>query len=433
MNVRLLPDEHKHIIQDSGARLLLADSDLLEDRLHLRQVVEFGCYESGLASGTSIEQLILEGRNTGERHPIDAEATLSLMYTSGTTGPPKGVMLSHRSWRVVANQLARVLRFAENEVVVHGAALTHGSGFLLLPAFDIGGVNVLLRHFNAARMLQCFADEGVTSGFVVPSMIRMLLDELGTNADVRWSLRSLYYAGSPIEPATLAEALDRFGNVLVQSYGQMESPMVLTVLTHEDHAKIRSGEQKGLADTAGRMIEGVKIRLVNDSGNDVPMGEAGEIVARAPQVMTGYWNRPDATSEVLADGWLHTGDVGRLDQDGYITIVDRKKDMIISGGSNVYATEVERVLLSIDGVDEAAVIGLPDSLWGEAVTAVLVRSPTSGITSEEVLTSCRRMLPDFRRPKRIVWLDELPRNSYGKVLKRELRSKLRPVVVENSG
>ena len=204
--------------------------------------------------------------------------------------------------------------------------------------------------------------------------------------------------------------------------------MFLTVLDHQEHGRIARGETPHLARSAGRRVDGAEVKIVDDDDRDLPVGEVGEIVARGPHMMTGYWNRPDATADTLRNGWVHTGDVGRFDDAGYLYIVDRKKDMIISGGSNVYAREVEEALLAMDPIREVAVIGLPHPKWGEMVTAVLVSRTGQPVDDAAMEAFCRTSLPDYRRPKRFFWIDELPRNSYGKVLKRELRTRFTAVM-----
>jgi acyl-CoA synthetase (AMP-forming)/AMP-acid ligase II len=255
---------------------------------------------------------------------------------------------------------------------------------------------------------------------MVPSMIRMLLDAVPEGWVVPPTFRWLYYAGSPIHPETLRAAAETFDSRMVQSFAQMESPMFLTVLGPDDHRRAASDPSSKLARSAGRPLPGVELSVVGEGGEPMPVGEAGETVFRAPQTMLGYWGRPEATAAALKDGLLHTGDVGYVDSDGCLYIVDRLKDMIVTGGSNVYAREVEEFLMGIDGVLDAAVIGLPDRLWGESVTAVLVKDG-DGCETSDVLRVCRGGLPDYRVPKRVLWVDELPRNAYGKVLKRELR------------
>ena len=426
LNTRVLADEHAHMVADCGARLLVGDGALLEQRQSVAALPDLGAVAVRLARPPepgvrAFESLAAEGTMESiARAPSDLA---SIFYTSGTTGKPKGVMLSHQAWMAIAGYARSYLRYADGEVTIHLAPLTHGSGFLLLPTIAVGGTALLCSRFEPSRALDLFSREGVTNGFFVPSMIRMLLDSAGSGRADAPSLRSLYYAGSSIDPDTLRAALLLFGPVLIQSFGQAEIPMFVTVLDHQEHARIAKGETPHLMRSAGRRVDGAEVRIVDDDDRDLPVGEVGEIVARGAHMMTGYWNRPDATADTLRGGWVHTGDVGRFDDAGYLYIVDRKKDMIISGGSNVYAREVEEALLAMDSIREVAVIGLPHPKWGEMVTAVLVSRTGQPVDDDAMEAFCRASLPDYRRPKRFFWIDELPRNSYGKVLKRELRTR----------
>ncbi len=435
MNIRLLESELLHMLKDSGARLLIAQDALFTDREALIAVPELGVAVMRAAGALTAPKFPFDSlSDAAPIAPVDKapDDLASLMYTSGTTGLPKGVMLPHRSWTAVADETRRLLEYGDAEITLHAAPLTHGAGFMLLPTLANAGTNIVISRFEPARVLQLMRAERVTNSFLVPSMIQMLLDTPdpdAANASSRNTgshpdLKSIYYAGSPIDPGTLKGALARFGLVLVQSFGQMESPMFFTLMDRKDHARIADGSAAHLIRSAGRAIPGVKVRIVDDDGHDLPQGEAGEIAVQASQTMLGYWNRPEATAESIRHGWLHTGDVGRFDANGYLYIVDRKKDMIISGGSNVYAREVEEALLGLNGIKEAAVIGLPHPKWGEMVTAVLVSETGAPIDDATLVDYCRSHLPDYRRPKRFTWIGSLPRNAYGKVLKRELRKNL---------
>ncbi len=428
MNIRLLEDELLHIVKDSGASVLIAQHALLHTRRGLCGVAPQGEIivrpVGPLEDGQRGFEAFVRAEAGAGPEAVSDDHLAVIAYTSGTTGAPKGTMLAHRTWRIVSAYMRSLLGFAEDEVTIHTAALTHGSGYLLLPTMEVGGRAILCSKFDPALTLHCLREERVTSGFMVPSMIQMLLDAHGDRPPLHdLALRALYYAGSPIAPSTLAGALATFGDVLIQSFAQTESPMFLTAMGHEDHRRIH-GDSPHLIRAAGRVVQGVALRIVDDEGRDVAPGEPGEVLAQAPHVMLGYWNRPQATAETLAEGWLHTGDIGRMDDQGYLYIVDRKKDMIISGGSNVYAREVEEVLQRAPGIREAAVIGLPHPKWGEMVAAVLVPQEGFAVSEPELEAFCRREIADYRRPKAFFRADALPRNAYGKVLKRELRDRL---------
>jgi acyl-CoA synthetase (AMP-forming)/AMP-acid ligase II len=426
LNIRLTVEDFRHMLSDSGAAALITEEEFLpalSAAVDLTSLLVVDASASGASTWTTLEDLALGPARLDRPVEVAPKDLCSLMYTSGTTGAPKAVMLPHRSWTSVSDVAARVLRFGADEAILHAAPLTHGAGFLLLPTLGVGGVNLVCRSFEPALVAKLFADGDVTGVFMVPSMIRLLLDVLPDGWEPSDRLRNVYYAGSPIDPLTLREATQRFHGRLVQSFAQMESPMFFAVLDEADHrrATVEGGER--FVRSAGKVLPGVTLRVLDEHGQSLPAGSEGEIVARAPQTMLGYWNRLEDTQKTLADGWLHTGDVGYLDDDGYLFVVDRLKDMIVTGGSNVYAREVEEVLLAVPGVREAAVVGTPHRVWGEAVTAVLVGEGAVG-PDDAVLAACRARLADYKVPKRVVWLDELPRNAYGKVLKRQLRSQL---------
>ena len=426
LNTRLLPKEHAHMVSDSGARLLIGHGSLLAGREALAALPELGTVMARPLADTPSSWRPFESIAAAQAMvPAAASSSdlASILYTSGTTGLPKGVMLPHQAWTAVSDYVRRYLRYGDDEVTIHTAALTHGSGFLLLPTMAMGGKTLLCSKFDPAHTLELFEKELVTGGFFVPSMIQMLLDSLGDTEVRAPALRNLYYAGSPIDPGTLHNALERFGPVLVQSFAQAEIPMFLTVLDHAEHARIAAGEAPHLIRSAGRPVHGSEVKIVDDDDRELAADAIGEVVARGPHAMKGYWNRPDATAETLRGGWVHTGDMGRFDEAGYLYIVDRKKDMIISGGSNVYAREVEEALLSMQDIRDAAVIGLPHPKWGEMVTAVLVSRTGAPVDDATMELHCRSTLADYRRPKRFIWVDALPRNPYGKVLKRDLRDR----------
>ena len=430
LNVRLVREDYLHMLADSQSRILVTTGEFLARVPELDQLPGVTVIRADSVDGTPSELDRMAERATPVRTPSARTESdvASLMYTSGTTGTPKAVMLSNRSWASVATTAIEVLGMGPGEVTLHVAPLTHGAGFLMLPTLMLGGHNLLCASFDAGRSLRILREQQVTGLFVVPSMIRMMLDAGGDHWTAPDTLRRLYYAGSPIDPDTMREATTALRGRLVQSFAQMESPMFFTALRQDDHLRtLRDADH--LVRSAGRVLDGVELRVVGEDGTPLDAGKPGEIVARAPQTMLGYWGRPEESAATVVDGWLHTGDIGYLDEHGYLFIVDRKKDMIVTGGSNVYAREVEEVLLGLPGVREAAVIGVPHRVWGEAVTAVLVPSDQRR-DSESVIAGCKAVMAGYRVPKEVVWVEELPRNAYGKVLKRQLKETLGSVVAQ---
>jgi acyl-CoA synthetase (AMP-forming)/AMP-acid ligase II len=424
LNTRLTVRDFDYMMKDAGASLLITEPPFIQSlrsdtSIDLPQIVDV----TGVTDGVpTLDDFSLE--SVLRPHPKQASDLCSLMYTSGTTGSPKAVMLSHGAWNSVSDTCVALLEFTDGISVMHPAPLTHGAGFLLIPTLRNAGTNLLVRTFDAHQTATLIRNGDAQGMFLVPSMIRMLLDVLPSDWTPADRFGWIYYAGSPIDVPTFLEATRRFDGRLVQSFAQMEAPMFLTSLGSEDHRRAANEAEPRLARSAGRLIPDRELRLVDENGADVSPGDVGEIWATAPQVMLGYWNRDEDTAKTLDEGWLHTGDMGRVDEDGYLYVVDRVKDMIVTGGSNVYAREVEDVLIEAPGVARAAVVGLPHRIWGEEVTAVLVAANGSATSDDAVKEHCRARLAGYKMPKRIIWVDELPLNSYGKVLKRQLRSEL---------
>jgi long-chain acyl-CoA synthetase len=300
--------------------------------------------------------------------------------------------------------------------------------------------------FDPPAILDLLADAGVTNTWLVPTQIVMLLDALGGRRPDLPRLRYLVYGGAPFAPADLRQALDTFGPVLVQIYGQGETPMTATWLPARDHAEMAAGGHVERLASAGIARPGMDVRVMGDGDEELPAGQVGEVCVRGNAVMLGYWNRPDASAETLRNGWLHTGDLGRIDEHGYLYLLDRAKDLIITGGSNVYAVEVEAVLADHPAVQEVAVVGVADRTWGELVTAVVVprgcddpaqSDPAQSDLAQSDLAQLdlaqlerallglsAERLAGYKRPRRVVFRASLPRNAYGKVLKRDLRAEL---------
>ncbi len=276
--------------------------------------------------------------------------------------------------------------------------------------------------FDPTAVLDLMRREHVTNTWLVPTQIVMLVDSLDGGPAQLPDLQQVVYGGAPFAPADLRQALEVFGPVLVQLYAQGETPMTATVLPAADHAAALAGDRPDRLASAGVARPGSDVRILGDDDRELPVGEVGEVCVRGGAVMLGYWNRPEATAETMRNDWLHTGDLGRMDDHGYIYLLDRAKDLIISGGSNVYAVEVEAALVAHPAVHEVAVIGLPDRVWGELVVAVVV--PDGEPDAAALSAHCRETLAGYKQPRRFVFVDALPRNAYGKILKRELRDQL---------
>lgn len=342
-------------------------------------------------------------------------------YTSGTTGRPKGAMLSHRALvQQALSGLADVERLEHEHVGMHAAPLSHGSGYNAL-VFTMKGCTQIIHRptgFDAALFVEQVERYRVSALFLVPTQIKVLLDLPDIEKRDLSSLQWVMYGGAPMYRKDQQRALKVFGPVLVQIFGQTESPMSGTVLRREEHSLVDLG---GREASVGRVRHGMELRIIDDSGAPVVPGAVGEICLRGDTLMTGYWRQPDATAEAIVDGWLRTGDIGRLDERGYLYILDRAKDMIISGGLNVYPLEVEEVLLKHPAVREVCVVGVPHEKWGEAVRAVVVAND-DGVSADELMAFVGQHLAPYKKPKGIDFVESLPRTSYGKIAKREVRA-----------
>ena len=341
-----------------------------------------------------------------------------LFYTSGTTGRPKGAMLTHGVLAAATlAYISEVDPVAPGNGLLHAAPLSHGSGLYSMAHVMRLGVNIIPESsgFEAAEIFSLMEAWPHSSMFAAPTMIkRMVESRADCNADF---IRTIIWGGAPMYVEDAVRAIDRFGPCFAQIYGQGESPMTITTLTKQDIGQRDDPHWLDKLGSAGRAFACVDVKIVGPDHNELPPGGIGEIICRGMTVMPGYWNNPDANARTLRNGWLYTGDVGALDGRGYLTLMDRSKDMIISGGSNIYPREVEEILLTHAGVREVSVIGRPDAEWGEAVVAYVVGKATAA----ELDALCLARIARFKRPKDYVFIDALPKNNYGKILKTELR------------
>jgi fatty-acyl-CoA synthase len=408
MNYKLHPREMAQILDDAGASLAFASPTIA----------------SGLASVTDvgIETIGTEAYSRRLADPpsippdTDPTALAWLFYTSGTTGRSKGAMLSHRNLlAATVAHLADIDAPDENSSLLHGAPMSHGSGLYILPYALRGARQVIPESgaFDPGEFLDLCDHHPDCSAFLAPTMVQRLVD---TGRARPRNLRAIVYGGGPMYVDSLKKAMTAFGPVFAQIYGQGEAPMTITGLRRVDHV----GADDAILASVGYARSGVDVAVLRHDSTPADVDEIGEIVCRGDVVMSGYWNNPDATATTLRNGWLHTGDMGSFDARGYLTLRDRSKDVVISGGSNIYPREVEEVLLEHPGVTEAAVVGAPDSEWGEIVVAFIV----GHVDPAELDSHLLQRIARFKRPKRYEFIDELPKNSYGKVLKRELRALL---------
>lgn len=409
INYKLHPREMVQILEDSGAAQVFASpkiaSTLRSETGVPIEIIGTKDYESRLSADPS------------EPPSTDPETLAWLFYTSGTTGKSKGAMLSHRNlMAMTVSHLADFDSPDENCSLVHGAPMSHGSG-LYVPPYVLRGARQVIpasAAFEPDEFLDLCEHHPGCSAFLAPTMVQRLVQ---TGRACPSNLRTVVYGGGPMYVESLKKAMAAFGPIFVQLYGQGEAPMTITGLRRADHIDT----DDAVLGSVGYARSGVDVAVLGPDGTPAAVGEIGEIVCRGDVVMSGYWQNPDATAATLQDGWLHTGDMGSFDDRGLLTLRDRSKDVVISGGSNIYPREVEEVLLEHPGVVEAGVVGAPDEEWGEVVVAFIVGS----VSPEELDAHLLERIARFKRPKRYEFIDELPKNSYGKVLKRALREQIR--------
>jgi acyl-CoA synthetase (AMP-forming)/AMP-acid ligase II len=431
MNVRLHPSEHAWMLEDAGATTLVYDGEFRDHlrtvRGRLASVKHVIAVGPGDPGDLDYESVLGAAAPTPPGRVIEPDDLAWLFYTSGTTGHPKGAMLSQRNLLTMVQQfLLEINPAAPTDVLLHAAPITHGSGLAIFHHIARGAASAFpgTRSFVPHQIFEAIERYRVTTMFLVPTMIHMLtVAPERTRYDLS-SLHTIFYGGAPMYVEQLGEAVRAFGPIFVQLFGQGEAPMTCTTLPRSEHVAGDDPVAVRRLASAGREVTGVRVRVVDESDRDVSAGQMGEIVVRSDLVMRGYWQKPEATAEALRGGWLHTGDIGSLDEDGYLYITDRKKDMIISGGSNIYPREIEEVICTHPAVAEVAVVGVPDPKWGESVKALVVPRPATSLTEAEIIEHCKRHLASYKKPHSVEFIPELPKNAYGKILKRELRDRL---------
>lgn len=425
INARLSAEETVHVVNDSHAAVLIASADhaaaLADQRSRMPRLEKIVVID-GEGADLSYAALLDLGRpEWASLAPAD-EALAVLHYTSGSSGVLKAAMQSYGNRRALLRKnllrMGGVSRIGAK--MGHVGPITHASGMSLLPMLYVGGCNYLFDRFDVEELLSTIERERITRIFFVPTMVTRILDSGLVDRYDLSSLTDVSYGAAPMAPSVVERAMEAFGPILTNGYGAGETTSTITVLTPEDHSAALQGD-RALLTSCGRSYFDCEVLLLKDDGTEAALGELGEICVRGPDVMQGYWNAPDLTAEVLKDGIYHTGDIGRRDENGYVFIVDRKKEMIISGGFNVYPSEVERAIYRHPEVFEAAVVGVPDDEWGEAVKAVVVRRKDAELSEAALMDFCRDALPGFKRPRSIDFVDELPRNPNGKIMRKKVR------------
>jgi acyl-CoA synthetase (AMP-forming)/AMP-acid ligase II len=423
INSRLHQKEFEYVLGHSSARAVFVSPELAEtvaplvDRCpKLREaiVADDKTWRTLLASN---------GIDLVARRPEDLAW---IFYTSGTTGRPKGACLTHRNLLMCSlSYFADIDPIAPTDAVLHAAPLSHGSGCYGLPHVAKGAVSVIPAsgHFDPAEIGTLLSAWQGVSFFAAPTMVTRLIANSAFAAADHRGLKAIIYGGAPMYVEDLKRALKLLGPRLAQVYGQGEAPMTITSVSKAVHADSVHPRWEERIGSAGLPRTDVEVRVVDPDDNDMPLGESGEVVVRGDVVMAGYLDDADASAAALQGGWLHTGDVGSFDADGFLTLRDRVKDMIISGGTNIYPREIEEVLLRHAGVKEVSVIGTPDPDWGENVVAYVVADAGRAVTQAELDALCLGSIARFKRPKAYVFVDELPKNNYGKILKTELRKR----------
>ena len=429
LNYRLANQEWEYIINDSQSKLIMVRDDefisrvdSFRDKLHSVKKYISICSSNKLSDWIDLNNWTEDTSIENLNHDIAEDDDVYQMYTSGTTGLPKGAIILQRNVAANTEQYfdRLVLPIPPRTLLVapmyHAAAMINFCGCIA-----VGGTVVIHEDFIPSDVVQTLSKEKISHTVLVPAMIQACLMTVPNVDDFMFDeLDQIHYGASPIAPETLKRAMDVFGCKFGQGFGMTETVAVICILSTDDHERALR-EKPELLKSCGKPVKGATVEIRDEDGNELPRGEIGQICAKGPQIMKGYWNKEEETKKSLVDGWMHTGDAGRMDNEGYVYIQDRIKDMIVSGGENIYSTEVEAVLFSHPEVVDAAVIGVPDDKLGEVVKACVVIKEGSSLTDIELIDFCKEKIASYKKPRSVDFISEVPRNASGKVLKKTLR------------
>jgi long-chain acyl-CoA synthetase len=427
LNIRWSIQENADALSDCGAKLLVVDNAFAKAGMTLAtnasgSLMVIYADDDPVPDGMFGYEALIAASGPMPDAMAAPDDLAAIFYTGGTTGRSKGIMLSHRNIAANAfNCLAEGL-CGETAVYLHAAPMFHmANGAGMYSVFLSGATSVVIKAFTPETVFDAIEQQRVTETILVPTMIQMVADHPAVRLRDLGSLKQILYGGSPISEAVLDRASAALPRVaFIQAYAQSELSPIATIL----HARERLGEgrSRGRHRSGGRATLGVEVRIVDENDREVPRGTVGQICARGDVVMMGYWNRPEETAKAIVDGWMHTGDAGHMDEDGFVYIVDRFKDMIISGGENVYSAEVENIVARHPAVAQCAVIGIPNETWGEQVHAIVMRRPGTKVDPVDIIAFCKERIAHYKCPRSVEIRDELPMSGPGKILKRELRA-----------
>ena len=426
VNARNVIDENIYILNNVEVSFLFYHSQLEPYIARLRAqcpaIEHFVCLDQAATDAPALEAWLEPHRGRFADLPDDPDQVVAYVSSGGTTGRPKGVMETNRVFETMGANFYAAMPIVEPPMYLMVAPMTHAAGVCSFPLLPYGATCVFMTSAEPEAIMRNIEKFKISHLFLPPTVIYMMLAHPKLRDYDYSSLKNFIYASAPMSADKLVQAMEAFGPVMTQTYGQAEACMICTFFSPAQHAEALTTNKRHRLASCGKPAAFTRVEIIDDDGNIQPRGQKGEIVVRGNLVMKGYFKNPAATEEVSKFGWHHTGDIGVIDEDGFVYIVDRKKDMIISGGFNIFPSEIEQVLWAHEAVQDCAVIGVPDDKWGEAVKAVVELKPGASASAEELLALCRDKLGGMKTPKSLDIVDALPRSPVGKVLKKDLRA-----------